>query len=697
MFPEQRDPRDPRYPPRQAPRPGQAGRPAQPPRPDQTGANWWDQLPPLSADDPYGPYPRYDQAGPPSQLRQNPYAPYGDAAPYGQDDADGYEGQGGYDDRRPGSRPAYGAPGQGQKPYRGPYGSPPAQRAPGQGMYPPSAPGQYGPPTQGRAGPGAYGPGQAGRMSAQARYGQDAPSSQMRQGMRQGVNRGMGQGMANPYGEFGAYGPAGAYGQPRFQSPVARPIASGGGVIARQDRIRVWSLPYLFVVIIGIGSLFTFFDIFDINVSFLQTCTQIVAGCTATNAASSLGPPVLFNLGGYVVGALVLSPLADRFGRRDMLLYTLILTGVGSLLNGFVQTYPEFIAARAITGIGVGADLVLVNTYINEVAPREGRAKYTSLILVLSAIGSVLGIWAGLLLTTPPAPFPLGIPQPFALNLPDGWRILYFIGAALMLVGVSLRAQLPESPRWLVARGKVQQADTVVRAMEDRASRRAPLASAMDEIPVETKRERTAFGVLLRTPLYRKRVALLLAVWLTGYVTVYSYIAGLASILGALHYGASESGLIVAVGVTGFIIAAVACYYLCERLERKYWLPIAAGLSVLGGILLATAGPNSHSTVTLIIAFIGSMFVYAGLIWLAPTYSWSTENFPTRARTTGFGIVDGIGHIGGGIGVLLIAPLLPQLGPWGSFFLIDAFLVVAAIIAQFGPSTRGKRLDIVSP
>src|SRR5581483_4391104 len=206
-------------------------------------------------------------------------------------------------------------------------------------------------------------------------------------------------------------------------SPVAGigTSSSAARLIARQDRIPIWSLSYLFIGIIGVGFLFTFFDIFDINVSFIQTCTQIVAGCLpglppgATQlprglvlASDMIGLPTLLNLCGYVVGALILSPLADRFGRRDMLLVTLIITGLGSLYTAFVGDYTNFVISRVITGIGVGADLALVATYINEVAPSKGRAKYTSLIFVMSSLGAFLGIWLGLWLTTPAANFPQG-------------------------------------------------------------------------------------------------------------------------------------------------------------------------------------------------------------------------------------------------------------------------------------------------
>src|ERR1700674_3609747 len=202
--------------------------------------------------------------------------------------------------------------------------------------------------------------------------------------------------------------------------------STGAAVIARLDRIPIWSLSYLFIGIIGVGFLFTFFDIFDINVSFIQTCTQIVTGCLPgpppgltsappglVLASDKLGLAVLLNLVGYVIGALILSPLADRFGRRDILLVTLVITGLCSLYNAFVGDYTNFIIARIITGIGVGADLALVATYINEVSPSNVRAKYTLIIFIMSSLGAFLGIWLGLWLTTPAAPFPQGLP--FAL------------------------------------------------------------------------------------------------------------------------------------------------------------------------------------------------------------------------------------------------------------------------------------------
>ncbi|HUI72799.1 MAG TPA: MFS transporter [Spirochaetia bacterium] len=466
-------------------------------------------------------------------------------------------------------------------------------------------------------------------------------------------------------------------------------------IIARQDRIPIWSLSYLFIGIIGAGFLFTFFDIFDINVSFIQTCIQLIPGSSPRTAASYLGLPLLLNLAGYVVGALILAPLADRFGRRDMLLVTLVLTGLGSLYNAFVQSYATFIIARAITGMGIGADLALVATYINEVAPNNGRAKYMSLIFIMSSLGAFLGIWLGLLLTTPATKFPLGLPFAVASQgFETGWRWMYGIGAFLALIGLVLRFRLPESPRWLISRGRVDEAEKIVREMEQRALKRlSSLPPVGSEIHVQSRERGMTYGQILGNPVYLKRTIVLMLMWFISFVTVYGIAAGLTSILAGLGYPPPEAGLIAAFGTFGFIIVAFFAYFVGEALERKLWLPISAVLTIVGGLMVAFGGSGNFAFTS-----IGAIVLFFGFNLFVPMcWAWSAENYPTSARASGFALVDGIGHIGGGIGILAIVPLIPVLGPVGTFLALGGCLVVSAIIAQFGTDTRSKRLDEVSP
>jgi len=122
-------------------------------------------------------------------------------------------------------------------------------------------------------------------------------------------------------------------------------------------------------------------------------------------------------------------------------------------------------------------------------------------------------------------------------------------------------------------------------------------------------------------------------------------------------------------------------------------LIIAALLNIAGGVIVARSGSGNMGLASLG-AILQSLGAY---LWLPTTYTWSTENYPTRARATGFALVDGVGHVGGGIGVVYIASLAVKLGPLGTFLLLGSLLLLAAFLAQFGMATRSKRLDEVSP
>lgn len=472
-------------------------------------------------------------------------------------------------------------------------------------------------------------------------------------------------------------------------------------IAARLERLDVWSLSYFFIGVIGVGFLFTFYDIFNINVSWIQSCTQLRPGCSPSNAGDTLKIVVLLNLIGYAVGTVVLSPIADRIGRKRMLMFTLVLTGIGSLYNALAPDYINFIVARTLTGVGIGADLAIVNAYIGEMAPKNGRARFTSIIFVFSAVGAFLGGLVGLILTTPAAPWPSGLP--FAVAGPhlegNGWRWTYAIGALLAVVGLVLRYELPESPRWLLSRGRLRDADRIVTEMERRAERKNPLApiSAHLDTPAQPA-ARTPLGELLTSGLYLRRIALLLTMWLFAYATVYGFSSGYTVVLAGLTdhgkavYTPPQAGLITVVGVLGVVVAALFAAIFAERIDRRYWLPLGTVVTFAGCVLTAEGGQHLY------IAFLGSAIIFFGFdVWIGPTYALSAESFPTRARGTGFALVDGLGHIGGAFAILVIAPQLGNLSPLQAFLLIAAFQAVAAVILQFAPRTRNLPLEQVSP
>jgi MFS family permease len=127
-------------------------------------------------------------------------------------------------------------------------------------------------------------------------------------------------------------------------------------------------------------------------------------------------------------------------------------------------------------------------------------------------------------------------------------------------------------------------------------------------------------------------------------------------------------------------------------MERKLWLPISAALTLIGGVAIAF-GVNDFP-----LAVAGALVLFTGTnIWVPITYTWVSESFPTRARATGFAMADGLGHIGGGIGLIIVGALLASGQSILALFVIIAlFQIISAGIAQLGPQTANKRLDEVS-
>jgi MFS transporter, putative metabolite:H+ symporter len=481
------------------------------------------------------------------------------------------------------------------------------------------------------------------------------------------------------------------------RSPIASPSgtsAQAATLVARLDRLPRRATAFAVTGIVGLGLMFIFFCNFDINVSFIQTCTQIRPGCTPATAQGAITLPVCLYLAGYFFGGLLVAPFSDHIGRKRMLLITLGAAAVGSVITVVAGGYGEFVVGRAITGIGMGATLPVANTYIGELAPASARARYTAITFVLCTVGAMFGIGLGLLFTTTAEPFPQGLPAALAgPGFETGWRWIYGIAVALGVVALLSTLRLPESPRWLIDHGRADDAERVVQALETRASRQGPLpepAPVMTAPPAVAATQ--AYRELFSSSRYRRRMLVLIAMWFTGYATVFGYSTGSTVVLTSLHFAAPVAGMISAVGGTGFFVQGLFSARFSEALERRYWLPAGAALTVLGSVLIATLGQNIG------LAFAGSFLVFFGFnVWVPPTFALSAESFPTRIRSAGFGLVDGIGVLGGIMGVLVIAPLVPKLTPLPALLLISGFLVVAAVFAQFTPHARNRVLEDLSP
>jgi putative MFS transporter len=437
-------------------------------------------------------------------------------------------------------------------------------------------------------------------------------------------------------------------------------------VLARQDRIDVWALPWHYLAIIGTGYFFTFYDIADIGFALPQIQDQFgLSGNESTFLALAIG------LIGYAVGSVVIGALADRVGRFRMLIVTIVLTAIGSFGDAASQSLVMLVVFRFITGMGVGADLNLVSTYIGEMAPARLRGRISVLTFLVGIIGQAVTPLIALAL----------IP-----SLHNGWRWLFIIGGVIAVIALVARFQLPESPRWLALHGQVEEAERLVGEMERRAQKHGDTLAEPDPSEVDT-RSGFPFAELLRPP-YVGRVGVFLAMWFFWYIGNYGFLGDAADLF--KEQGLSAGTSYLAIGAVGYPVGALIMIWGIDRFERRLLLPMSGVVWLIGMILIGAA---SSEALLIVGAFAAStalgMFLQAG-------YTYTAESFPTRARASGFALCDGLGHGGGALGGLILPTIVSDLSFFAGFAIIGATGLLAGLIALAGPAARNLSLERIS-
>lgn len=447
------------------------------------------------------------------------------------------------------------------------------------------------------------------------------------------------------------------------QAPDAQRPAQ---ILARQDRIDVWALPWRYLAIIGTGYFFTFYDISDIGFAIPQIQTQFhLTGNESTFLALAIG------LIGYAVGSVLIGTLADRVGRFRMLIVTIILTAIGSFGDAASSGLTMLVIFRFITGMGVGADLNLVSTYIGEMAPARLRGRISVLTFLVGIIGQAVTPLIALAL----------IP-----GLHDGWRWLFIIGGVIAVIALIARLELPESPRWLALHGRVDEADALVTEMERRAGARGDTLAQPDPAAVDL---RTGFPYrdLLRPP-YVGRVLVFLALWFCWYIGNYGFLGDAADLF--KNKGLSAGTTYLAIGAAGYPLGAFVMAYAIDRYERKILLLVSTVVWVIAMVVIGLA---ISEALVIVGAFLAStalgMFLQAG-------YTYTAESFPTRARASGFALCDGLGHGGGALGALVLPSVVASASFFVGFVGIGATGLLAGLIALAGPAASRLSLESVS-
>ncbi|PLZ03992.1 MFS transporter [Burkholderia sp. WAC0059] len=452
------------------------------------------------------------------------------------------------------------------------------------------------------------------------------------------------------------------------------------GINARIDRLPATRAIWVLVLLIGVGGWFEFYDLFF---TAYVGPGLVKSGLYSTTTASffgfsGLGAFVAASFAGLFIGTFLLTGLADRYGRRTMFTVSLLWYSVATLVMALQTSSSGINLWRFVAGIGVGIELVNIDTYVSELVPKHlrGRAFAFVHLVQYSAVPAValLAWWL-----VPRAPW--GV---------DGWRWVVIAGALGALVVWVIRLCVPESPRWLAQRGRTEQAEAVLSALEAKIEaqygRPLPAAQAGAE-PVIAK---ARFAEIWQPP-YRSRAITLLVFNFFQSIGFYGFASWVPTLLLSKGVTITHSLLYSFVIAISNPFGPLLGMAIADRIERKTLIVLSAlGIAVFGGLFATQTSP-------VMLMILGVLITLGGTLLSVGYHAYQTELFPTRIRATAVGFVYSISRLSAMFSGFMIAFSLRHFGVGGVFALISgAMVVVMGAIGLFGPRTNNLTLEEIS-
>ncbi|GIQ78745.1 MFS transporter [Bradyrhizobium sp. RD5-C2] len=382
---------------------------------------------------------------------------------------------------------------------------------------------------------------------------------------------------------------------------------------------------------------------------------------------------------GYLFGALLAGTLGDLIGRRAVMMSALALYSVASLVSATVDSWPAFFAARVVAGMGTGAESAIIAPYLAEFVARRYRGAFTGALAGFFSFGFVAAALLGYFIV--PA-------------YENGWRIVLVITAIPVVMLLWWRRWLPESPRWLESRGRVQEAEAVLDKVEAsfaREGRVLPAPVAEPAAPAVSSGTLLSNFAALLAGRQARITTMTWIMWLSITFSYYSFFVWIPGLLVQNGMSITKSfGYSLAMycaQVPGYFTAA----FFNERIGRQSTIAtymILGGASALG--LAFAASDGQIMTAGLLLSFFMNG-TYAGV------YAYTAEVFPTAIRTTGAGLASAIGRIGAIIAPILVGYLYPNFGFAGVFGVTTSVLLIGAVtVLLMGVPTRGRSLEDIA-
>jgi MFS transporter, putative metabolite:H+ symporter len=456
-------------------------------------------------------------------------------------------------------------------------------------------------------------------------------------------------------------------------------IGDGGNISARLDRLPATRSVWKLIVLLSLGF---FFEIYDLLFSGYIAPGLIRSGILTSTTAGLFGTSgvasfiaALFS--GLFVGTIACGFLADRFGRRAIFTYALLWYVVANTVMLLQTTALGLNTWRFISGLGIGVELITIGTYMSELAPKHLRGRAFA---ICQAVGfSAVPVVAFLsYLLVPRAP--LGI---------DGWRWVVLLGGASALMIWWFRRNLPESPRWLASKGRLDEADAVLSQLEARVQKEhgEPLPAPGPAEPVVRK---AGFSDMWKPP-YRKRTVMLIIFHVFQTVGFFGFANWVPTLL--VKQGITVTSSLLYTTVIGLAapIGPLVGYWIADRFERKHVIVVMAGANVACGLIFSQV-----SSAAMVVA-LGVSLTLAGNIISFTYHTYQQELYPTAIRARAVGFVYSWSRLSAVFSSFVIAFILRDFGVTGVFcFIAGAMVIVMIVIGTMGPRTKGASLESIS-
>lgn len=421
----------------------------------------------------------------------------------------------------------------------------------------------------------------------------------------------------------------------------------------------------------------TFFDAFNaLSIAFVLPILVPLWHITAPEIGIMIGASYV----GQIVGALLFSWAAERYGRIPCAAAATAIYAVMSLACAAAWSFEILLLCRFIQGIGVGGEMPVAATYISELSKARGRGRFFLLYEMIFPIGLMATGQVGAVLV------PL-----------MGWQIMFLIGGVPGIVIALMLLRLPESPRWLIGKGCLAEADAVIRRLEaaSRGAGAVVTAESAVVLPAQAPIPEKARGTWreLLSPGYRGRTLIVWLLWASAFLVANSLNNWMPTLYTTVYHLALPQALRAA-SMTNVaqVFLVLICALVIDRTGRKHWV---MGAFSLGAVMLGVLALGGTREVSWVIVFSTLAYGLIGSI-AAVVYLYTPEIYPTRMRAIGTGVATSWLRIASAVGPTLIGFMLGKGGVDSVFLMFAGVALVGLLAATRMIETRNRRLEEIS-